>query len=228
MSSKRLLVLLCLAAAGCGVDNGSSIAVIGRVITPTITAGSACTFATGTFQIGPGLLDVQGALTYALPLEVDNNMLDPGTSGSGVTGAKTWSAQRVRTRVVGSSGFNPALVTVTSESTTPADSTSVLTGGKQVLYITAVGQELGTQIKAAAGSFAGRKSLQLGVTLLGKTGDGAELDTGEKTYPLELCDGCLVAQPICATGTTLAVAPSCFDAGQDQSYYACQTVAATK
>ncbi|BDG09023.1 hypothetical protein [Anaeromyxobacter paludicola] len=220
MNAKRILALLCLAAAGCGANDGSSIQVVGRVATPTASANTACTFATGTYTSG-GILDLQGALTYLLPVEVDNNMADPGTNGTGSPAALTWTAEKVRTRIV-STGFTPQLLTVPAESIMPADTTSVKEGTKQVLFVPLVQPALGAQIKAAAGSFSGFKTVEIGYQLLGRTADDGTHDTAEKFYSIEICDGCLLAQPTCATGKTLTRAPSCFDPGQDQSLYVCQ------
>ncbi|HZZ85689.1 MAG TPA: hypothetical protein VFE30_14205 [Anaeromyxobacteraceae bacterium] len=221
----KLLVPLCLLAAACGAENGSSILVAGRVQTPVWNTGGSCLFVTGTYQIGPGVFDVMGAGHYDMALEIDNNMTDPATSGTGgAAGSRTWSAYAVRTRVINGSEFNPPVVNVASQTTVPADSTAVRPGEKVATYQPVIGTLLGAQIATAVQGLAPSqsKSLQLGVTLLGKTADGNELDTAEKTFPLEVCNGCLAGIPTCVSPQVVSPAGSCYPSGEDSFMYTCK------
>ncbi|HEX7625182.1 MAG TPA: hypothetical protein VF400_16510, partial [Anaeromyxobacteraceae bacterium] len=59
----------------------------------------------------------------------------------------------------------------------------------------------------------GGGTVVLGITLEGRTMDGARLDSSEWPFPLAVCSGCLSAAPTCAAGTTL-VTNQCLGFGQ--------------
>ncbi len=221
MNAKLLLPFLLLAAA-CGVDNGSSVVIMGRVQTP-VWVSTGCIFTPGMFDVGTGTLDLNGPGLYEMALEVQNNMTDP-TSTNGQAGSRTWKAYEVSTRVINASDFYPKQVNVAAHEVTAADSTAVLPGTANLGVQTIVGQQMAGDIAAAVGALAPGevRLLQLGVRLLGKTADGVEVDTSESTYPLQVCYGCLVTPPTCPTGKTVTNVGNCYPTGEDQLEFQCQ------
>lgn len=220
--NRRILLSVLVLAAGCA-DNHASIEIDGRAAPSDTTS---CRFAPGGQNLlGPGLLDVGSSMapSYSMVLYVKNNLSKPTSSTTTVTGqipmvtdaSKAWSANAAQVRVnpsgfVGPYAPNPALIDFQSENTIPLDGQTVQPGGgTSTQYVEAVSGALGALLtsKVAAGEL---KRMVLGITLQGRTGDGAFVDTAEWYFPVDVCNGCLVAQtPTCATGEVLTKS-NCF------------------
>lgn len=221
MNAKLLLPFLLLAAA-CGVDNSSSVVIMGRVQTP-VWVSTGCIFTPGMFEVGTGTLDLSGPGLYEMALEIQNNMTDPTTT-NGQAGSRTWKAYEVSTRVINASDFYPQQVNVAAHEVTAADSTAVLPGQANLGVQTIIGTQMAADIAAAVGSLSPGevRLLQLGVRLLGKTADGVEVDTSESTFPIQVCEGCLIDPFACPTGKTLTYVGNCYPDGEDFKKWACQ------
>ncbi|MFL5303001.1 MAG: hypothetical protein ACJ79R_21945 [Anaeromyxobacteraceae bacterium] len=222
---KRILHLvpaLALLLGAC-VDNRSSVQILSRAA-PSDPA--SCKFAAGgESQMGPGTLDVgfaadPRALRYSLAVYVNNNLVDPQESSpESVTSSKAWTAVAAKVRLnpkeyVDQFGASPPLLAISDENVLPLDGNTIPVGGNDVELVDAVSRSLGTKIAAALGPDA-TASVILGITLQGRTADGARVDTGEWYFPIDVCSGCLAA-PACAP-PAVAVPGSCFNVGQDSA-----------
>lgn len=215
---KRLVLLLAplaLALAGCGSDNRASIEILGRAVPSDL---AACTFTAGGLDnLSPtGVYDVNLGGQYGLALYVQNNLADPKTLGADTSSAKAWTVEAVRVRVNPSDYVSryqpsPALASISGESVVPVASSASLApaGGSGTVVVGLLADGLATALQSGAGVGG---QIVLGVTLLGRTGDGASLDTAEWPFPLQICAGCL-GTPTCPTGQT-AVPNACLGNGQ--------------
>ena len=203
MKRSTLLAAAALTLAAC-VDNRSSIEILGRAVP---SDPKACTYAPGgTYQLGNGVYDVTLGGQYSVVLYVQNNLVDPKTlNANDATSGNSWSVQAARVRLnpsdyVGAYAPSPALASITGEAVLPAATSPIVApaGGQATIYTGLLSDAL---VTALQGVPAGGQVV-LGVTLQGKTGDGAHLESGEWIFPLRVCSGCATA-PTCATGTTL-------------------------
>lgn len=229
-TTKKLLLLLALALAGCRAQNRSSIVILGRAAPSSPTE---CKYAAGgEFQMGPGVLDVgaaySGFLRYELPLYVNNELSDPAaTSDTAVSAAKTWRPDVAKVRVnppnwVKDNNPSPALLPFSAENAIPLDGQTIPVNGKSVLLVSAVSQELGLAIQQVAP--VGQLSrVVLGISVQGHTMDGEFLESGEWYYSVDVCVGCLQCVG-CTTTGTLPICPagqvaasSCGGPGQDSA-----------
>ena len=221
---KRTTALaLALVVAACA-DNRSSVEIDGRAAPSDTTQ---CTFAAGGKNVlGPGLLDVAQSPIwnprYSLVVYVKNDLVDPATLNSGaLTSSKAWTANAARIRMnpagyVGQFNPSPKLAGASPEDVLPLDGQTILPGGSSTQYVDAVG--VGSAIVQELQGIVTDPTPQrivLGITLEGRTSDGATLDTGEWYFPLDVCAGCLAA-PTCAAGEVLKQT-NCFGAGQDSA-----------
>jgi len=211
MKRKHLLIALASATLlGCGADNRSSIEITGRAAP---SSAKDCTFSPGGDVIlgNGGTYDVALAGTYPqfdLALYVQNNLVDPNTISPGATTAsKGWSLESVRVRVnptdyTGRYQPSPALAAISGESTFPAAASSSIApgGGKGTIVTGLITDGLMAQLQAGAGAGG---TVVLGVTLLGRTNDGARLDSSEWPFPLFVCNGCVSVPTTCDTSKTL-------------------------
>lgn len=219
--NRRVLASVLVLAAACA-DNRSSIEIDGRAAP---SDAKACEFAPGGKNVlGPGLLDVRSMTpSYSLVLYVKNNLSKPTAAAQPVTGqipmvtdaSKVWTANAARVRInpsdyVDAYAPNPALLDFQGENTLPLDGQPVQPGGGTAAqYVEAVSGPLGALLvgKVTPGDL---KRVILGITLKGQSNDGASVDSGEWYFPLDLCNGCLVAEtPTCGTGQVLT-RTSCF------------------
>ncbi len=222
MKRQHLLALLALAALnGCGADNRSSIEILGRALPTDI---KTCEFSGTPNKVifGNGTYDVTlGGTPYGIALYVQNNLIDPGTIVPGATTqSKDWSVESVRVR------WNPTEFT---DRYKPSPGLAALSGQAVLPVATsatiAVAEGTGTIIMSVLsdgmladllGATPGETAV-LGITLQGRTNDGARLDSSEWPFPIQVCAGCLnstVGPPaVCPTGTTLQP-NSCLGLGQ--------------
>jgi hypothetical protein len=216
MKRTLLVPTLALLLAAC-VENRSSIEILDRAAP---SDPKTCKFAAGGESLmGPGVLDVgSDSLTYGLAVYVTNNLADPHTTTpESLTSSKAWTAISAKVRLnpkeyVDQFGASPPLLAIGDENVIPLDGTTIEVGGSGVQSVDAVSRPLGAIIASALIGDTSR-GVVLGITLQGRTADGARLDSGEWYFPLTVCRGCLVA-PTC-TGTQTLVAGSCFGVGQD-------------
>lgn len=225
-TTKKLLVLLALGLGACRADNRSSIEILGRAAPSSATA---CDYAPGgEFDLTPAILDVGAAyggfLRYELPLYVNSLLADPTSATSGtVPSAKAWRFDGARVRVnpadhLGDLQASPTLLPVEAENTIPGDGQVIEVNGSTVLRVDVISQQLGTVLQSRAVANQSQR-IVLGISLLGHTLDGAELNTGEWFYSLEVCSGCLTCTG-CTGSTPICAAPalpasSCGGPGQD-------------
>jgi hypothetical protein len=209
MKRLTLLTAAVAALAACGADNRSSIEILGRAVP---SDPKACTYAPGgTYQLGNGVYDVTLGGEYNVVLYVQNNLVDPKTlNANNVTSGNAWSVQAVRVRLnpsdyVGDYQPSPALAPITGEAILPAATSPIVApaGGQATISTGLLSDSFVTKLQGVpAGG-----QVVLGVTLQGKTGDGASLDSGEWMFPLRICSGCLAAPATCPTGKSLG--PAC-------------------
>lgn len=226
---RRLTILtLFLALAACA-QNRSSIEVDGRAAPSDATT---CKFsAGGEHLLGPGVLDLAPSPIWPVPrystvLYVTNSLVDPatlnpgsGTSPASDTSAKVWTANAVRIRVnprdyVGTYPPNPTLVTLTAERRYALDGQATEPSKSSTQYVEVIGPEL-AQLLAGFVTDTTPQRIVVGITLEGRTYDGASVDSGEWYFPIDLCYGCLATNlPTCAAGQVLR-STNCFGVGQD-------------
>jgi hypothetical protein len=209
MNRQHLLTALALAAvAGCGADNRASIEITG-VAAPT--SSTTCEFsASGKNLLGNGLYDVALGGQFVIALYVRNNLVDPNTISPGATTqTKDWSVEAVRVRAnptefVDRYHPSPALAAISSESILPIATSSIVqpSGGTATFVMGILSDGL---LSALAGGAGAGGTVVLGLTLEGRTNDGARLDSSEFPYALDVCNGCVPIPTTCPTGTTLVV-----------------------
>lgn len=235
---KRLIALSLLLAPAACVDNRSSIEIDGRAAPTDLTT---CKFAPGGDVLsGAGLLDVGVSMpTYDLEVYLKNDLSNPATASTPVIGqiptvissTKAWTANAAKVRVnpsgyVDTFGPNPSLLQFNGENVTPLDGQTIQPGGgTAVQLVEAISGPLGAQLTSlvAPGDL---RRIVLGISLQGRTLDGASLDTSEWYFPLDLCNGCLTCPAgqvpssagcvACPTGQ-VPTAQSCFGFGQDSA-----------
>jgi len=216
-------IIACLVLLGTACVQNANLSMVeidGRAYPSDFTK---CTFATGgQFWLGPGTLDLSyPGSSYRMVLYVKNNLADPTTlDPAALTGAKVWYPQAADVRIDPKSytdayGPNPALLSTTfSGNVTGLDGQGIQpAGGSGTVLVVAVSAPLAMQLGALVGPM-DVKSLVLGVTLRGKTGDGSSLDSAEWYFPLQVCNGCLPL-PTCTTAGQVPVDQSCFGPQQD-------------
>lgn len=221
MKKKLLSLFGLLLLASCRYENTSSVEITGRAAGTVSTTGGGCTFDPGGKNLlGAGTLDVTLQNTYTTAVYVTNNLADPNaTSPDSLTAAKAWRAESVKLRLnpasfTGDNSPSPALLAVSGENVLPLDGqVTAPNGGKTVEYMDVLSDALGQQVAAAADPTAVRRVV-FGVTLRGRTLDGAQLDSGEWFFPVDVCVGCLRPAVACVTGQDF-VASNCFGFGQD-------------
>ena len=226
--NRAIALSVLLASAAC-VDNRSSIEIDGRAEPSDPTT---CTFAPGGLKASaPGLLDVGSSAqpSYSLVVYMINNLSNPATASPPIIGqvptvvasSKAWTANAAKVRINPSSytssfAPNPALLAFQGENSVPLDGQTIQPGGgASTQFVEAVSGPLGAELAplVAPGEV---KRIVLGITLQGRTLDGAGLDTAEWYFPVDVCNGCLVAPTTCPTGQTLT-ATNCFGPGQDSA-----------
>jgi len=218
MKHQHVLAALALAAVmGCGAENRSSIEIVGRALPSDL---KACEFSgtVGKVIFGNGIYDLAlGGTAYGIALYVQNNLVDPNSIAPGATTqTKDWSVESVRVRLNPKEYTDrykpsPALAALSGESVLPvATSATIGVGGGQGTIIMSILTD-GLLTELQAGGAGG--TVVLGITLQGRTGDGARLDSSEWPFPLDICVGCLSGTPTCGTGTTL-VTNQCLGLGQ--------------
>ncbi len=221
MKRQHFLVVLATGALlGCGADNRSSIEITGRAAPTDL---KECTFSPGGLVVlgNGGTYDVALAGTYPqydLALYVQNNLVDPNVISPGsTTQSKDWSVESVRIRVNPTAYTDqykpsPALAAITGESTIPAASSSSIEpgGGKTTIVTGLITDGLLAALQGGAGAGG---TVVLGVTLQGRTNDGARLDSSEWPFPLFVCNGCVTVPTTCDASKTLVSClgqvPSC-------------------
>jgi hypothetical protein len=217
MKRQHLLAALALAAVtGCRVENGSSIEITGRAAP---SDAKTCEFAAGGKNLlGNGLYDVALGGPYGIALYVQNNLVDPSSIAPGsTTQSKGWAVESARVRVNPKEYTDrykpsPALAAISGESTLPVAPSSTIepAGGNNTIVMNVLSDGLLAALQAGTGAGG---TVVLGITLEGRTNDGARLDSTEWPFPLDVCSGCLSAVPTCATGTTLTP-NTCLGLGQ--------------
>ncbi len=200
-----LAALALVAVMGCRAANGSSIEITGRAAP---SDAKACKFAPGgDVLLGNGIYDVALGGPYGLALYVQNNLVDPSSIAPGsTTQSKSWAVESARVRVNPKEYTDlykpsPALAAISGDSTLPVAPSSTLTpaGGTATVVMNVLTDGLLAALQAGAGAGG---TVVLGITLEGRTEDGARLDSLEWPFPLNVCSGCLSAVPTCAVGTT--------------------------
>jgi hypothetical protein len=222
MKRQHLLATVALAASmGCGADNRASIEILGRALPSDV---KLCEFSGTVSKVifGNGVYDVSlGGTPYGIALYVQNNLVDPNTIAPGATTqTKDWSVEAVRVRMNPKEYTDryhpsPALAALSGEAVLPIATSSTIGvpagQGTVIMNILSDGM-LATLLGATPGG-----TVVLGITLQGRTGDGARLDASEWPFPLEICNGCLnskVGPPaVCPTGTSLTP-NTCLGLGQ--------------
>ena len=210
---KRQYLLAVLAAAalmGCRAENGTDIEITGRAVA---SDEKTCAFATGgKVRLGNGVYDPLLGGPYILPLYVQNNLTDPKIVSPGTTTqSKGWRPEQVRIRVNPKEYTDlyqpsPALAAIPfAESVLPVAASSVAEpAGGQAIYIMSIITD-GLLVALQGGAGAGG-TIVLGITLQGRTNDGARLDSNEWPFPIEIQPVSFVDPSPCPTGTTLASA----------------------
>ncbi len=226
MTRTLLIPALALAVAACA-DNRSSIEIIGRAA-PSDPA--SCKFAPGgEIQAGPGTLDVsaqltglQGYLSYALEVYLNNNLVDPSATNPGTLAAsKAFRAATAKVRVnpqeyTDKYAPSPALLAFQGQNVLSLDGSTFDPNSKGVLHVEALSPALGAQIAAALPAGTSQRMV-LGITVQGQTLDGASVESAEWYYPVDVCDGCLVAFDVqqCLASGAAVFANNCFAFGED-------------
>ncbi len=215
----RLAATLAVALAACG-QNRSSIEVDGRAAPQDATK---CTFqAGGVTQLGPGVLDVAFAdrLTYSTVVYMKNNLADPMQNG-GLTSSKAWTPYTAKVRVNPKDirdQFGPGgLLDVTGENVLSLDGQTVEVNKATAQYVDLIGTALGQKIAAASLAAGETRRVVLGVSVQGRTQDGAFLESEEWPFSIDVCNGCLAAAgvpPTCPAGSALTPT-NCFGFWQD-------------
>jgi hypothetical protein len=209
MKRQHLLAVLAAAALmACKAENGTSIEITGNAIA---SDEKTCEFASGgKVSLGNGVYDPAAGGAYLLGLYVQNNLVDPNTVAPGsITQAKGWRPEHVRIRVnppeyVDLYQPSPALATIpAAESRLPVAPSSTIEpeGGQGVYILSIVTDGLAVALQSSTGA---GETVVLGITLEGKTNDGARLDTNEWPFALLIQPGAIVT-PTC---TSPAVASS--------------------
>jgi hypothetical protein len=221
-TTKKILLLLALALGACRADSTGGVTIEHR-LTPSAlfpASGSACSWdPSAPAWLGAGTMDLATTLQYDIVFKVNNDLVDPSTTGTGtVSHAKTWHPYAARVRVNPATyvkDFNPspALLSFSNENTTPADGGGINPSASGVVTVTAISSSLGQLIAGAAGGMPA--TIVLGITIQGRTEDHAYLETTELFYPVTVCTGCLPPPATCPTGQVAMF--SCFGAGQELS-----------
>ena len=219
MKRQHLLATLALAAVmGCGADNRSSIEINGRAFP---SDAKTCEFSGGSGKVifGNGTYDVALGGAFGIALYVQNNLVDPNTIAPGsTTQSKDWSVESARIRVNPKEFTDrykpsPGLAAIPSTETVlpiATSSTIAAAGGQGTVVMSILTDGL---LAALQGGVGAGGTVVLGITLQGRTNDGARLDSSEWPFPLDLCVGCLSGIPTCPTGSTLAT-NQCLGLGQ--------------
>ncbi|HET9597321.1 MAG TPA: hypothetical protein VFP65_17155 [Anaeromyxobacteraceae bacterium] len=199
MNSKQLRAVLALAfaLAGCTRDNLGSIEITGRAA-PTDPAN--CTFAAGGIRLlGPVTYDATLGGGMGVVLYVQNHLVDPSTiDPSLLAAANDWRPENVRLRLnpadyTARYGPSPALPGVTADAFVPVTVQSATPGGGEITQAVSVSASIASALAstAPAGGFPALTRNVVGITLLGRTGDGDPLETAEWYLPVDVCNGCI-------------------------------------
>lgn len=176
-----------LAAASCA-DNDSTLFIKGSML----SVGNECIFeAEGDAPLLPsGVMDVAYASTYVMPLLIGNQLIARG------------DADKLRTetaRVV----IRGAVVNVLSaDGSTSLDSFSTNAGGFVdpasgtdpgwgIAFVNAISSKLAGSLRNSIAAF-DTQELNISVYVYGDTLGGDEVESSTLTFPLYVCNGCLV------------------------------------
>ena len=175
-----------LASAGCA-DNDSSLFIKGAMA-PT----GECIFeAEGDAALAlTGIMDVAYASTYTLPLLVGNQLIARGDADKLRTETARVVIRGAVVNVLSADGTS----TLSSFSTNAGgfvDPSSGTDPGWGVSFVNAVSNELATQLQSELALFESRE-LNISVYVYGDTLGGDEVESSTLTFPLFVCNGCLV------------------------------------
>jgi hypothetical protein len=215
MKRQHLLAVLALVAVtGCREGNGSSIEITGNALQGgfdpcAFTSGGALLLGNGFYDPAPvaGGAPVDGG-AYILALYIQNNLADPNSIAPGsTTDSKGWRPENVRVRVNPKEYTDlykpsPALAAISvADLTLPvAPSSTVKPGGGNGVFVMNI---FGDGLTAALQGIGVPGTLVLGITLQGRTNDGARLDSVEWPLAIDvLAPSSLSLTPTCPTGTT--------------------------
>lgn len=208
----RLGFLSCLLAlVGC-VDDNVSVFVSGN-LAPMIEETS-CTYDPGSAsQLSQGTLDVSFGGTFELHPVIQNQLQQRGASGRAETNGVRIT--RAEVTIEGLDGLpvdfaglpNPFSVpmTVYIPPAASEDSPGLGTGS-----ITAIPADYTLSLPIAEGS---TTTVVVAVRLIGNTLGDIDIETGDWTYPVEICNGCLLQCPVDAETTLVSCNP-----GQDTPF----------
>jgi hypothetical protein len=205
-------VLIAASASSC-VVNDASIIILGILAPPTASSSgstSACVYQatlTGPF-INSGLMDVGFAEQYTPAMLLGNQLIAQGNA----------STDRIETNNINVEG---AIVHVfKSDGTTPVDSYTVLaaaflapssggTAGLAVDAITIISPIAADAARQQLKANGGTVRLVSKVIVYGTTTGGTHIESGEVSFSVDTCLGCLVVFPSAADDPLLPTQPNC-------------------
>lgn len=176
-----------LATASCA-DNDSTLFIKGAML----SSGTECVFeAEGDAPLLPsGVMDVAYASTYVMPLLVGNQLIARGDADK----LRTETARIVIRGAVVNVLSADGAVTRASFSTNAGgfvDPASGTDPGWGVSFVNAVSTELAQELRGSLAPFA-TEELNISVYVYGDTLGGDEIESSTLTFPLYVCNGCLV------------------------------------
>lgn len=218
-----LAVATLLATASCA-DNDSTLFIKGAMF----ASGGECVFeAEGDAPLLPsGTMDVAYASTYVMPLLVGNQLIARGDADK----LRTETARVVIRGAVVNVLSADGAVTRASFSTNAGgfvDPASGTDPGWGVSFVNAVSSDLARELRESLAPFE-TEELNISVYVYGDTLGGDEVESSTLTFPLYVCNGCLVDCSTASDFESCAQFPSdglelsCFP-GQDD-LYPCQLV----
>ncbi len=187
------------AAASACVANNGSILVLGVLAPPTVSgsAGAACLY-TPT-QTGPylsyGVLDVAFAEQYVPVVLVGNQMVCRGDPAQFKVETDRVTLQGAIVRITDASGSQLTSYTVLGSGF--VDCSSGGTMGLGTYATTMIDPSTINTIRQALGSTVGAsKRLVSYIKVYGITTGGQHIESGEFSFPINACLGCLVTFPV--------------------------------
>jgi hypothetical protein len=174
-------------ASGCA-DNESSLFIVGVLL----SEGGNCIFEAepDSAILGSGTLDVAIARTYAMPLLVGNQLVARGDSDKLRTETARISLRGAVVTVLRADG-NTTLQSFSTNATGFVNPATGSTPGWGITLVNAIPSSLG---RSLFDQLPRGDSMELNVTVsvFGDTLGGDEIESSTITFPLFVCNGCLV------------------------------------
>jgi hypothetical protein len=201
MNARTLAPLALLLAAGCGADNFASVEFFAPCSWPAPSTTGGCTFAAtcDTVMLDTPLVDVEGALSFLLPIEMINQLTsnaDPTTGRANTNDAHI--TQYTMTYSVPGAALPGSVALVTH---------TVPTAGTAVVIVEVLPSTTVQQLSAIAPAVP--MTIVAEVVASGRYDNGNSFTTGPYKVAVSVCSGCLtgLGTVSCPTGQSLNRCP---------------------